>query len=74
MAYIPEDKKSVIKAILDDPTRENIQNLQMFILKQSNSLNIPGFDRVEFYKRSFYEKFNGKESDFNDAQKPDGRF
>jgi hypothetical protein len=45
---IPADQKALVKSFLDDPSKENIQNLQKFILEQSKDLT--GFNRVDFYK------------------------
>ena len=69
---IPADQKALVKSFLDDPSKENIQNLQKFILEQSKDLT--GFNRVDFYKWSWDKNFKGAEKDFNLDKKPDWKF
>ena len=69
---IPQGQKDKVLSYLNNPTKENIQSLQNFILSQSKWL--PGFDRIAFYQGSFNSKFKWDESAFNGNKDPDGKF
>lgn len=72
LADIPQDQKLLITSFLNDPSKENIQNLQKFILDQSKGLS--WFDRIDFYKKSFDSKFGWTESQIDNEKKADWKF
>lgn len=70
---IPKEQKDKLLSYLNNPSKENIQALQNFMLAQSKWL--AGFDRGAFYKSSFDTKFQWKdESKFDAKKSPDGKF
>lgn len=69
---IPQEEKDKITWFLNNPTKLNIQNLQKFILQKSEWLT--GFDRIDFYKKSFDKNFQWSEKDINSNRNPDGKF
>ncbi len=60
--------------MLDNPSKENIQNLQEYILKQSASLQLSWSERIRFYKSSFDKHWVWTIADIKANVKPDGKF
>jgi hypothetical protein len=72
LSHIPVETKKKILTFLDNPTKENIQNLQKMILQRSKWL--VEFDRIDFYKKSFDSQFTWNEHDIDWSKTPDWKF
>jgi hypothetical protein len=70
--FIPAREKERIMLFLDNPNKENIQNLQRYILWEGRWLE--NFNIVEFYQKSFDKNFTGTEKEINFKRTPDGKF
>lgn len=71
---LPLEMKKTLMEMLDAPSKENIQNLQEYILKQSASLQFSWSERINFYKSSFDKHVAWTIADIKVNVKPDGKF